>query len=54
MWQTQPLIYIGNYVFQQTTTCKITKFSTYEAHRLNHSGPSGDTKTSKFLSYNFS
>ena len=43
--ESPTLIYIWNYVFQQSTTCKITIFSVYQAQA---NGLSDDAKASKF------
>ena len=47
--ESPTLIYIWNYVFQQSTTCKITISS---VHQAQTDGLSDDAKASKFLSYN--
>ena len=47
--ESPTLIYIWNYVFQQSATCKITIFSIRQAQT---DGLSDDAKASKFLSYN--
>ena len=45
------LIFVGKCIFQHLQYAKLQNFLPI---RLNHSGPSGETKTSKFLPYNFS